>query len=272
MVSTSEIGGYFFNLLRSSKMQMAIFLFLIAASAVLFERQFFPFQIISLAVLTAVSTDLVLIRLRKIEPFLPRTAIVSGLIIGLLSGPTLPWYNTVVAAVMAMAGKNFLRYNNRHIFNPAASGLFIAGLLFKNSISWWGVSFQSLHINPVSLLFFLILLSPGYVSIIGMRRYKFIISFFIAYILLVGTLQLFQHSLDVKNLLLGTLFDPTTLFFSLVMLPEPMTTPNNPSRQLLFGAFVAMTSVVSGFIHFIFIPDPLITGLLIGNLIFFRFR
>lgn len=272
MVFTSEIGGYFLNLLRISKMQMAIFLFLIAISAVLFERRLFPFQMIGLAVLIAVSTDMVLIRLRKVEPFLPSAAIVSGLIIGLLSGPTLPWYHTVIAAVVAMAGKNFLRYSNKHIFNPAASGLFIAGLLFMHSVSWWGVSFQTLHISPVSLLFLLILLSPCYVSMIRMRRYKILISFFAVYVLFVGTLQLFQHTLNFKNLLLGTVFDPTTIFFSLVMLPEPMTTPNNHSRQLLFGAFVATVAALIGLIHFSFTPDPLITGLLVGNLLFFRFR
>lgn len=272
MAFSSKIEGYFFNLLRISKMQMAIFLMLIAISAVLFEKRLLPLQMISLAVLTTVSTDMVLIRLRKVEPFLPSAAIVSGLIIGLLSAPTLPWYHTVVASVIAIVGKNFLRFGNRHIFNPAASGLFIAGLLFMHSISWWGVSFQALHIDLVSLLFFLILLSPGYVSMIAMRRYKILISFLGLYVLLVRTLQLIQPSLNVKNLLLDTVFDPTTLFFSLVMLPEPMTTPNNHSRQLLFGAFVAIVVTLIGFFHSRFVPDPFIAGLLIGNLLFFRFR
>lgn len=272
MVFSSKIEGYFFNLLRISKMQMAVFLMLIAISAVLFEKRLLPLQMISLAVLTTVSTDMVLIRLRKVEPFLPSAAIVSGLIIGLLSAPTLPWYHTVVASVIAMVGKNFLRFGNRHIFNPAASGLFIAGLLFMHSVSWWGVSFRTLHIDFISLFFFLILLSPGYVSMIRLRRYKILISFLPVYILFVGAFQLFQHSFNVKNLLTDTVFDPTSIFFSLVMLPEPMTTPNNPSRQLLFGVFVATIATLIGLIHSHFVFDPFITGLLIGNLLFFRFR
>lgn len=272
MVFTSNIEVYFLSLLKVTKMQMAIFLILIAISAVLFGKRLLPLPMIGLAVLTTVSTDMVLIRLRKIEPFLPSAAIVSGLIIGLLSAPTLPWYHTVAASVIAMVGKNFLRFGNRHIFNPAASGLFIVGLLSMNPVSWWGVSSQTLHIDLISLLFFLILLSPGYVSLIHLRRYIILISFLSLYVLFVGTLPLIQHSLNFKNLLLGTLFDPTTLFFSLVMLPEPMTTPNNPSRQLLFGAFVATIVVLISFIHSRFIPDPFITGLLVGNLLFFRFR
>lgn len=251
-------------LIGTSKIQMAIFLILIAISAAFFEKRFFPLAMTGLAVLTTISTDMVLIRLRRVEPFLPSAAIVSGLIIGLLSAPTLPWYHIVIVSVMAMAGKNFLRFENKHIFNPAASGLFITGLLFMHSVSWWGVSFQTLQINPVSLLFFLILLSPGYVSMIHLRRYKILISFFMVYILFIGVLQLIQHSFNFKNLLMGTLFDPTTLFFSLVMLPEPMTTPNHHLPQLLFGAAVAMVAI--------FFRFSLIEALLVGNLLFFRFR
>lgn len=261
MVFTSKIGGYFLSLLRISKIQIAIFLILIVVSAVLFEKQLLPLATIGLAVLATVSTDMLLIRLRKVEPFLPSAAIVSGIIIGLLSAPTLPWYNTVVAAVAAMAGKNFLRYENKHIFNPAAFGLFVAGLLFMHSVSWWGVSFQTLHINLVSFLFFLILLSPGYVSMIRLRRYKILFSFLISMFLLTEVLRF-----------TGILFDPTTLFFSLVMLPEPMTTPNNSIRQLLFGAFVAITAILISLTNSRFTPDPFITGLLVGNLLFFRFR
>lgn len=233
---------------------MAILLILIAISAAVFEKRLLPFQMIGLAVLTAVSVDMALIRLRRIKPFLPSAAVVSGLIIGLLSAPTLPWYHTVAAAVMAMAGKNFLRFGRRHIFNPAALGLFIAGLLFNNPISWWGTSFQILSPNPVSFLLFLILLSPGYVSMLRLRRYRILLGFFAVHTLLMGSLR--------------PLFDPTSLFFGLVMLPEPMTTPNNHSRQLLFGAFVAAVAAAGGFIHSGVGLDPLITGLLVGNLVF----
>lgn len=240
--------------IRIPKIQMAILLILIAISAVLFGKQPSSLQTIGLAVLTAVSVDMALIRLRRIEPFPPNAAMVSGLIIGLLSAPTLPWYHTVAAAVMAMLGKNFLRYKNRHIFNPAAFGLFMAGLLFMHSVSWWGVSFQTPQINPVSVLLFLILLSPGYVSMIRLRRYKILVGFLAAQVLLTGSLQ--------------PLFDPTSLFFGLVILPEPMTSPNNHSRQLLFGVFVASVAAAGGFIHSGVGLDPLLTGLLVGNLVF----
>ena len=254
------------------KIQMAFFLVLIAVSAVLFGKRLLPLLVIGLSLSTAIGVDLLLIRLRNVGPFLPSAAIVSGLIIGLLFSPALPWYQVVIASAASMVIKNFLRFDNKHIFNPASSGLFLSGVLFGHSISWWGVSFQTLQMNFASLVFFLILLSPGYVSMIAMRRYKILFSFMLTYILLAGTLQLLQHDFSIRALLTGTLLDPTTVFFGLVMLPEPMTTPGTPSRQILFGSFVAIAVFLASFIHSRFIPDPLLAGLLIGNLLFFKFR
>lgn len=233
---------------------MAIFLTLIAASTLLFEKSLFPLENIGWAVLTAVVSDILLLKLRKIKLFLPSAALVSGLIIGLLSAPTLSWYQIVVASMLAMVGKNFLRFDSRHIFNPAAFGLILTALLFQTPVSWWGVSFQKLELDLISLFFFLILLFPGLVSVVAMARYKILLGFFALY------------------LMKSTLFDPTVLFFSLVMLPEPMTSPHKPIPQLLFGASVAIVAILLSLSHTDLSLDPLLTGLLVGNLLFFRFR
>lgn len=261
---TFKIKNYSPNLLKIPKIQMALFLLLIAISAVLYEKRFLSFLMIFSTVISTVTFDVIFTRLRKVKPILPSAAIVSGLIIGLLLDPTLPWYYAFITSAIAMASKNFLRYQNRHIFNPAAFGLLIAGLLFNKITSWWAVSFQAFRIDPISLFFFIILLSPGFVSMVRMRRYKILLAFFAAYVLLIGVLQSFQ--------LTKTVLDPTIIFFGLVMLPEPMTSPNKPIRQILFGITVAAIAVLTGLLHTSFTFDPLITGLLVGNLIFFKFR
>lgn len=258
--------------LSTAKIQMGLFLFLIAISALLHYRSLQPVQTIVLALISTIICDLVFMKLRKVPLFFPSAAIVSGLIIGLLVSPKLPWYDVVTTSIVAMSGKNFLRFTNRHIFNPASFGLFLISFLFNHTVSWWGVSFQTISKNPQSLLLFFILLTPGYVSMIRMKRYRITLSFLFTYVLLLGTFQSYQHILTTKYLLLNTLLDPTTLFFSLVMLPEPMTSPSNRKKQIFFGTFVGIIALLSGFIQFIFIPDPFIFALLLGNLIFFRLR
>lgn len=230
------------------KRQMSTCLFLIAASAVLFTRQYNAIFTILISFTTAFVADSIFIRIRKIKPFVLSASVVSGLIIGLTLSPNLPWYYFVIAGTFAMATKNFIRFQDHHVFNPAASGLVLTTILFGKDISWWGVSFQSFRINAVSILLVIILLTPGLISFIRMRRYRIILSFWVTYILL---LLVFKVGLNP---------DPTVLFFSLVMLPEPMTTPNYPVRQILFGPFVALSSFIFG---------SLAVGLLIGNAIFF---
>jgi len=227
------------------KVQMALSLIVIAISAVLYFGKIEGAFSILLAVAAVLVSDAIFIRIRNIEPFYLNAAIVSGLIIGLLSFPTLPWYNVVLAGVAAMAVKNFLRFKSKHIFNPAASGLFVAGILFHHNISWWGVS-----------IFSLVIFLPGLVSMVRLRRYRILIGFFLVY-LLAGTL--------IFHSVLVLILDSATIFFSLVMLPEPMTTPNKPIRQLLFGVLVGVISLIP----ISFLPDQLLTGLLLGNLIFF---
>lgn len=250
------------NYFSTPKMQLIVFLSLIALTSVLQEKNLILFVFILIAVLTVFISDIIFIKVRKIQPFFLSAAIVSGLIIGLLLSPHLPWYQMIFAGVLASLGKNFIRLNGRHIFNPAALALFLVALIFHTSISWWG---------PAAA-FLVFLLGPGYVSIIRLQRYWIVISFFIIYILITALLQISHVGFDMRPVLLNTLFNPATIFFSLVMLPEPMTTPNNHVRQILFGTFVALVAMGTGFIPFISIPDPLITGLLIGNLVFFEFR
>lgn len=207
------------------------------------------------------------VRIRKL--FVPHAAMVTGIIITLLVNPTLPWYQIALICFIAMAIKNFVRISNKHIFNPAASGLLIGGLIFGSYVSWWGSSFQySSNFNVQTLILYTILLSPLYISAYRIKRYFSILSFLVTYVVL--TFITFGNSL---NSLFVSLFDPTVIFFSIVMLPEPITSPSGRNKQIFFGATVGILSFIIGsnFISgSVFIPDALITALLIANLLFFK--
>lgn len=256
------------RLLKMPKMQLTVTLLLIFISALFNQFSISIFFRFVLAIVLTVLVDLILLRVRKIELFFPSAGLATGCIIGLLFATDLPVRQLVIVILLAMFSKHFLRRENRQIFNPAGFGLFFGSLFFRNDLSWWAVSFQQLTINLLLLVSFLILLLPGYVSLVRMRRYRIIISFILTYALINFFLN--------KTIML---FDPTVIFFSLVMLPEPMTTPNKPTSQILFGIFVAIVSIFISFPFSIFnsqfstvLPDPLIAGLLVGNMTFLKFR
>lgn len=248
---------------------MAVCLLAIACVAVWYTKSPATLFAMALIVLSAVAIDYLLTAVRHIPPFLFSAAMVSGLIIGLIFSRQLVWYEVLAAIALGVINKNFLRIGNRHIFNPAAFGVVTAGFIFHRSVSWWGASFQTYPLTFVALAALLILLSPGYVSMIRLQRFRITASFFLVYMLAVGCTQLFRHAFDLYTILLNTLLNPATLFFSVVMLPEPMTTPNTHTRQFLFGASVALISTATGFVGSFFIPDPLLVGLLISNALFF---
>ncbi len=241
------------------KIQISLFLFLIFLSSLVFNPSVSPLIGLAIILVVNLGTDYLLLLFRKIEPFLLSGALVSGFVMVLLQDPNSPTYELVLVAALAMFSKNFIRNSESHIFNPAAFGLFFTSLLFNHNVSWWAVSFQSLTpFSLIGLIYFLILLSPGYVSLYKMRRFRNTLTFLICYFLF----NLFNRG--VVSL------DPTVIFFSLVMLPEPATTPFTPFRQILFGGFVAVAVLLVS--NFSFLPDPLIFSLLLANLIFFKFK
>ena len=248
---------------RIPKVQLVLALVLIAFTAILHRPTISTIFVFLLAVGFSILFDLLFLTLRRIKLFIPYAAIVSGLIIGLLTSPDTPRYQIVIISALAMAGKNFFRISDRHIFNPAGFGLLLAGVLFRHPISWWGVSFQTVA-RP---LYFFILCLPLLVSGLRMKRYAGTFSFLITYTLVSSVFFLRAFSLQK---FLVTLFDPTVIFFSVVMVPEPMTSPVQPKRQMLYGMMIAVTVAALSITRVS--PDPLIAALLAGNLIFFRFR
>lgn len=251
------------RLMRTPKIQLIAFLTILYVSVLIYKRDIreLPYGLITI-VLT-VFFDVLFLKIRRINLFFPSAAIATGLILALINPPS-SWAFTMIAPLFAMFSKNFLRFNNRHILNPAGFGVFTAGFFLHVNVSWWAVSFQQLSFSPLSIMMFGILLLPGIVSIFRMKRYPTIIAFIILY--------------SIGHLLFNlpySIIDPTIIFFSLVMLPEPMTTPHKLKHQLMFGCFV-------GLIAFLFslsqlsigslLPDILISSLLLGNLLLFSYQ
>ena len=231
------------------KVQLVLCLLIFILSYLLLHPSINIFVYYCLTIGLAIGLDYLFHRIRGIQSFFPSAAGVSGLIISLLNSPSSSMFSLFLIVALAIFSKHFLRIKNRHIFNPAVFGLFFGSWLLKTSVSWWGVASGLL---PLLLL-------TGYVSIFRSRKLNTILSFFVVYNLLTFFIN---KRVDI--------FDPVIIFFTLVMLPEPMTVPNQPTRQIIFGTttavFVLMLSYLAN------IPDVLTGSLLITNLLFFKFR
>ncbi len=231
------------------KVQLAICLLIFISSYLFLHPSINIFVHYCLTIGLTIALDYLFHRIMRSKSFFPSAALVTGLIIGLLNSPNSSLLNIFLFVTIAIVSKYFLRVKNRHIFNPAVFGLFFGSLLLKTPISWWGVASSWL---PLLLL-------TGYVSIFRSRKLNIILSFFVVYNLLTFFIN---KRVDI--------FDPVIIFFTLVMLPEPMTSPNQAIRQILFGTTTAVfTLMLSYLIH---IPDILTGSLLITNLLFFGFR
>lgn len=246
------------SLISFPKVQLSLTLALIYLSNLLLNStQISYLLLIFNCLLFCVGFDLFFTYLRRRTLFIPYAAVASAFIIALIVDPNISWLGLVAVCALAMGSKNFLRISGRHLFNPAGFGLIAGGILLNLSVSWWGVSHQYLNIlNPKVLIAFLILISPIVVSALRMKRYGSIFTFLITYNLIFLILK--GQTFSLANFL-----DPTVVFFSLVMLPEPMTSPVALKRQILYGIFVAIFS---------YLPVGLLQGLLIGNLAFFKYR
>ncbi len=215
--------------------------------------------------------DTIFTYIRRRKYFKPFAAIVTGLILTLIIDPSAPWYQILVICAGAMAIKNFVRFGNRHIFNPAASGLLVGFVLFNLNPSWWAATLYRGDSLILNILIYLLLVAIAYICY-KIGRYYSVFS----YLLLYAVLFLFVTSSWSMQSFIKTISSPGMLFFALLMLPEPMTSPVNKKRQLAYGSIVASLNALLVYLSFNLrvtnIPDSSILALLIGNMLFFRFR
>ena len=256
--------------LHMPKVQMSLYLLLIYGVAIVPSASIRSVYIVLIALTSAIFFDLLFTFLKKRVFFIPHAAVVTALIIALLIDPKAGWFQIAAICALAMAVKHFVRISGRHIFNPAAGGLILGSVLFKLGVAWWGVSAFSLtRLNLRSLLLLIVLLLPLLVSGIRLRRYASILAFIFTYTVAISLLG--------GRSSIGILLDPTVIFFAIVMLPEPVTSPATMQRQIWYGATVALATVllslpaVSALLSPLH-PDVLILALLLGNALFFRLR
>lgn len=180
------------------------------------------------------------------------SSLITGLILTLILSPPSTihgfWILTLVGS-LAMASKYLITVNRRHIFNPAAVGAVMSIVLFQNYASWW---IGSKVMAPLIIL-------TGILILRKINRFKMVGLFFAVYLFI---LWLTTNNLTGHSLWLNISATPI-LFFAVIMLTEPLTTPTELDKSLIYAGVVGLFYSISR-LHVT--PEE---ALLIGNLLTF---
>jgi enediyne biosynthesis protein E5 len=200
-----------------------------------------------LAVLAAVLLDFIWYYAKTKKILFPSSAFITGIIIGLVLSPGISWYIPVISALLAIGQKHLIHFRSRHVFNPANFGLLTAMFIFSEYPGWWAE-------QP-----WLLIVLAGLFICYKMKRIILPVVFIATY-----TVMLTLNNLMQKQPLLEAVLS-INIFFILVMLIEPKTTPVSRTGIVLYAILVAMFS----FVFFKVVPqyDFSILALTLGNIL-----
>jgi Na+-translocating ferredoxin:NAD+ oxidoreductase RnfD subunit len=192
------------------------------------------------SVLGAAGMELLLNRLGEGGWRLPSSALLTGLIVGMVLGTTEPWYAALIAGVLAIDAKHLLRLGRSHVFNPAALGLVAVSFLFGSGQSWWGA------LPGLPSVALVLLLVAGYLVADRANKLPAALGFLGVFVTLCTGGTLLAGAGAVASL--GELFRApllnAALFFAAFMVTDPPTSPVAFEEQAVFGGLVAAASFV----------------------------
>lgn len=188
-------------------------------------------------ILTCAVLDVSINRIFFKRNLFPESAIISGFIVSGILDYNLDWYVLVIFSAVAIASKFIIRIKNKHVFNPANFGLFIAAL-FKQPLTW----------NIESNIYLIIIV--GIYIALSIKKWPHVLGFLFAFM---GTF--YFSGINPLNMI--------SWFFVFIMLIEPKTSGFGLWRGLSFGGIAGLIS----FIMFKFMPgiDIFVTSLVVAN-------
>lgn len=141
----------------------------------------------------------------------------------------------VLAVLLAISSKFWLRLAGRHVFNPSNFGIVLVLLL--SDATWvahgkWG------H----AIWWCLMLAGMGLVFLLGWRQMLTSLSFLLVYTLLISGRALWLG--DPLAIPLHQLQNGALLIFTFFMLSDPLTTPAASLGRLLYGGWVALAAAM----------------------------
>lgn len=147
---------------------------------------------------------------------------ITALILGLIITPPKTILDVAFvgwAATLAMAGKFIFAINKKHIFNPVALAVAITDFAINGNASWWVGNIGMLPIVTIG----------GLLVVRKIRRWDLVLAFLISAVLAIGPARFIK-----------TLTDSPLIFFTAIMITEPLTTPPTRILRIIYGAIVGI--------------------------------
>ncbi len=205
----------------SIKIQLIVFLSILAVCLSIINRDITFLSAAGISVISAVLLDSSVTYLKTKRFKITDSSVITGLIIGYVISAGEPWWRFLIAAVFAIGSKYLIRVNGRHLFNPAAFGIFLTTILLGAATQWKGADL------------WYALIPAGIYFVWKIRKVEIIVAYALAYLILFG-----GHAF-IRNLSLIDILKYQNYFFIFIMLIEPKTTPIQRKGKIIFGASVA---------------------------------
>lgn len=185
------------------------------------------------------------------------SSVITGFLIGLILDPSAGLAAILAASLAAAISKQWLgRGGHKHIFNPAAFGITVSSLLFRQPVGWWAAAWG---ITPVAII------GIGMTPVLWkLRRLWMPLTFLSVYF---TSMVLFAGS---ESAVLLTI-DGTVFLFSFIMLAEPITSIGKGMWRYGWGLVVGALVIIETVVGFSW-GDPFLNALLGANVIGFLFH
>jgi enediyne biosynthesis protein E5 len=207
--------------LRSIKVQLILYLSGLAVFLSVKDKDIFFLAAMIIALISSLISESIIILIKKRVFEVTESSIITGLIIGFVLSSNIPWWITIVASLLAVLSKYSIRFKSKHIFNPAAFGVFMAVIIFQVSTQWRG-----------TYLWYL-LMPAGIYFVYKIRKMEIIAGYTIVFLVLYG-IQAFWQKTPLWNI-----FGYLSYFYIFIMAIEPKTTPMKPIGKYVFGGGIA---------------------------------
>jgi ferredoxin-NADP reductase/Na+-translocating ferredoxin:NAD+ oxidoreductase RnfD subunit len=172
--------------------------------------------------------------------------IISALILGLIINPPKNLHEIIFlgfAAVLMVTSKFVLSIQKKHIFNPVSISVAITALAIGGSATWWVGNASILPIVAIG----------GFLIVRKIKRWDLVLSFLIVSLIFIGPAR-WVRSIN----------DSPLIFFAVIMLTEPLTTPPTKYLRIIYGALVGFLMAPATHIGGIYFTPEL--ALAIGNI------
>lgn len=206
-------------------------------------------QIITSAVIACV-LDMLYNYWKTRQIVLPISGLISGLGLGLLV-EAIPLWPYIVAPILAIGAKAFIRFQGRNIFNPSNFGLTILLIVVPATVTTLAAQWSG------SMLIVLLVLVVGGFTAFRVSRWDLVLSFVGGFCVMALVEELIAHNGLVFDF--GPMLGAAFQLFALSMLTDPKTTPDTRRMRIVFGLAIAL---VDGVLRLLSIQNSVFIALL----------